>query len=111
MHAKTSNGATYTPSQLVYELGMPTIAGPTTLARWRARGMGPPWVRRGNGRGRIYYDREAVAAWLAGGSRDHRTKARRALSGRPTAAKPRHPATRAPRGKAGSAQQREAPAL
>lgn len=34
---------------------------PQTLALWRCRRKGPPWVKPG---GRVLYRREAVLAWL-----------------------------------------------
>lgn len=33
-----------------------------TIEHWRTRGYGPAYVRQ---RGRVYYDEDVVAAWLA----------------------------------------------
>lgn len=47
-----------TPSEVAARL----LVTETTLARWRADGKGPPWVRIGD---RHRYDREGFEAWLA----------------------------------------------
>ena len=60
-----------TRRQVADELGLAV----ETLAAWAKRGRGPRFSRSGPVRGRVWYSREDVAAWLAdrrvvpGGSR------------------------------------------
>ncbi len=49
----------YTPEQLVEDFPFATVA---TLATWRSRGGGPPYVKANR---RILYRQEDVEQWLA----------------------------------------------
>ena len=44
---------------------------PGTLANWRTRGTGPPYIRIG---GRVLYDREALFGWLTAKTRTSTTE-------------------------------------
>ena len=41
---------------------------PSTLKRWRARDVGPPFVKLGNSwMARVFYPRDKLLAWIAAG--------------------------------------------
>ncbi len=66
--ARASAQAAQNPDNLTPgEAGEMARVTKKTLANWRSRGIGPPYIKLSPGRGgRVRYPRESTLAWLNG---------------------------------------------